>query len=30
MPKTKEHSAADVACDVKNLALAGRGALRTE
>ena len=30
MPKTRDQHAADVACDVKDLALAGRGALRTE
>src|SRR5919106_1009352 len=30
MPKTRDHRGADVACDVKDLALAGRGALRTE
>ena len=30
MPKTRDTRGADVACDVKDLALAGRGALRTE
>ncbi|HJR53714.1 MAG TPA: adenosylhomocysteinase [Gemmatimonadota bacterium] len=30
MPKTRDRRAADVACDVKDLALAARGALRTE